>query len=53
MRFDVPCIGPDTIEDVANHGGKCIVIEAHKTIIIDKPETIQLADKLGIAIVAR
>lgn len=51
MRFDVPCVGPDTIEGLADNGGKCLVVEKHKTIIIDKPETLALADKLGIAIV--
>ena len=50
MRFDVPCVGPDTIKSLAKHGGKCLVLEAGKTIIIDKPETIKLADNLGIAI---
>jgi hypothetical protein len=51
MRFDVPCVGADTIESLAENGGKCIVVEAGKTIIIDKPQTIELADKLGIAII--
>jgi len=50
MRFDVPCVGPDTIKSLAQNGGKCLVIEAEKTIIIDKPETIKLADQLGIVI---
>lgn len=50
MRFDVPCIGPDTIKSLAENGGKCLVVEAEKTIIIDKPQTIELADKLGITI---
>jgi DUF1009 family protein len=27
------------------------VLEAEKTVIIDKPETIKLADELGIVIV--
>ena len=53
MRFDVPCIGPDTVKSLARNGGKCIVVEKNKTIIIDKPETIKLADRLGIAIIAR
>ena len=53
MRFDVPCIGPDTVRSLAEHGGSCIVVEAGKTIIIDKPQTIELAQDLGIAIVAR
>jgi hypothetical protein len=53
MRFDVPCVGPDTIRSLAENGGKCLVVEAGKTIIIDKPDTIKLADKLGITILGR
>ncbi len=53
MRFDVPCVGPDTIRSLAQNGGKCIVVEAGKTIIIDKPETIELANRLGITILGR
>jgi DUF1009 family protein len=53
MRFDVPCVGPDTIRSLAKNGGKCLVLEAAKTIIIDKPETIELANKLGITIFGR
>ncbi|AQT69057.1 hypothetical protein STSP2_02242 [Anaerohalosphaera lusitana] len=51
MRFDVPCVGPDTVENLAENGASCMVVEAGKTLILDKPETIQLADKLGVAIV--
>lgn len=51
MRFDVPCVGPDTIKALAENKAKCLVVEKQKTIIIDKPETINLADKLGIAVV--
>ena len=50
-RFDVPCVGADTIRSLAENGGKCLVVEAGKTLIVDKPETIELANKLGIAIV--
>ena len=50
MRFDVPCVGPDTIRSLAENGAKCLVVEAGKTMIIDKPKTIKLADELGIAI---
>jgi hypothetical protein len=51
MRFDVPCVGPETIRDLAASGGTCLVIEAAKTIIIDKPQTLDLANRLGIAVV--
>jgi len=53
MRFDVPCIGPDTIRQMAAGGACCLVIEADKTIVLDKEQTLALADDLGIAIVAR
>ncbi len=49
-RFDVPCIGPDTVRSVSENRGKCIVVEAGKTLILDKSETIELANTLGIAI---
>jgi UDP-2,3-diacylglucosamine hydrolase len=50
MRFDVPCVGPETITGLAENGGRNLVVEAARTIIIDKPETLALADKLGIAV---
>ena len=53
MRLDVPCVGPETIESLAQNGSKCLVVEAGRTIIIDKRETISLANKLGIAILGR
>ena len=51
MRFDVPCIGTETVQSLADNGGKCIAIEADKTFIIDKEKTIELADKLGVVII--
>ena len=53
MRFDVPCVGPDTIRSLKRNGGRYLVVEADKTIIIDKPETIKLAEKLGITVLGR
>jgi len=53
LRFDVPCVGPDTIESLAANGAVCLAIEAGKTIVIDKPQTVALADKRGICIVGR
>jgi DUF1009 family protein len=53
MRLDVPCVGSETIRSLSENGGRCLVVEAGKTIIIDKPDTIRLANKLGIAILGR
>lgn len=51
MRFDVPCVGPDTIENLKHSRAACLAVEKDKTIIIDKPDTLALADKLGIAVI--
>lgn len=52
MRFDVPTIGPQTIQRVRDAGGKVIAIEADKTIVIDRAQLIAAAKRAGIAIVA-
>lgn len=52
MRFDVPTIGPQTIQRVCDCGGTAIAIEADKTILVQRERTIQLAKKAGITIVA-
>lgn len=53
MRFDVPCVGTDTIRALATNGGKCLVVEAGKTIIIDKPQTLALATEMGIRVIGK
>jgi DUF1009 family protein len=53
MRFDVPTVGRETIETLRKAGGRVLAIEAGRTIVIDQDETVALADKYGIAIVAR
>jgi hypothetical protein len=52
MRFDVPTIGPDTIHSLHRAGAKVLAIEANMTIVLDEAETIQQAERCGIAIVA-
>ncbi|MBP6342543.1 MAG: UDP-2,3-diacylglucosamine diphosphatase LpxI [Candidatus Omnitrophica bacterium] len=51
-RFDVPVIGPKTLKVMAQSNGGCLAIEAGKTLIIDLDETVRLADKAAICIVA-
>ncbi|MEM6472295.1 MAG: UDP-2,3-diacylglucosamine diphosphatase LpxI [Planctomycetota bacterium] len=52
MRFDVPTIGPQTIENVAENGGCAIVIEADKTIMVRREQTLAMAKKHRITVVA-
>jgi DUF1009 family protein len=53
MRFDVPTIGVSTVETMVRAGARVLAIEAGKTIIIDEKDTLALADRHGITIVAR
>ncbi|MBE6446876.1 MAG: lipid-A-disaccharide synthase [Alphaproteobacteria bacterium] len=43
FRLDLPTIGVDTIENLHRHGFKGLVIEAGKTIVIDKEAVVQKA----------
>jgi len=51
MRVDVPTIGVTTIEKLAAARAGCIVLEAGKTIILEKPKVLELADHFKIAVV--
>ena len=53
MRFDVPTVGPETIAKLARHGGKVLIIEAGKTVIIDREKMIADADAAGIVVLAK
>ena len=52
LRFDVPCIGPDTIETAAASSVAAIVVEANKTLLLGKNEIEVSATKNGITIYA-
>ena len=52
MRFDVPTVGEQTIETMKKAGATVLGIEAGKTILLDEAQTLALADRYGIAVVA-
>jgi UDP-2,3-diacylglucosamine hydrolase len=52
MRFDVPVIGPNTIETMRLAGATCLSIEAGRTLIFDQDTVRELAAAAGIAIVS-
>jgi DUF1009 family protein len=52
MRFDVPVIGPATIEAMRLAGATCLSIEAGRTLIFDLPAILEAAAAAGIAIKA-
>lgn len=52
MRFDIPVIGLNTIKNLIKAKVKCLAFEAGKTLFLDREESVRLADKKGICIVA-
>ena len=53
MRFDVPTIGPATIENLRRNGAGMLVVEAGKTLIIERDEMLAAARKHGIVVIGR
>ena len=51
-RFDVPTVGRRTVEIMAQVGATALAIEADKTLLVDRENTVKFADDKGIAIVA-
>ncbi len=51
LRFDVPCIGLETIVKLKENGATCIAVEAGHVILLDKPNLLKAADEAGVAIV--
>lgn len=51
MRLDVPSIGTTTIEKLRAAGGTCLVVEPGRTIMLEKPKVLELAERYRIAVV--
>jgi len=51
LRFDVPSIGLETIEQLEAAGATCLAVAAGKVILMDKPQVLAAADRAGIAVV--
>jgi UDP-2,3-diacylglucosamine hydrolase len=52
MRFDVPTVGVQTLHTMQEAGARVLAIESGMTILLDEPEVLALAERLGIAIVS-
>ena len=48
--FDVPVVGPQTIETCAAAGVKAIAVEARRTLLLDLPEVERLCRELGVSV---
>ena len=51
MRFDVPVVGVPTIETMIEAGATCLCLTARKTLIFDRAEMLELANRKKIAVV--
>ena len=52
FRFDVPVVGPQTIEAAGAAGILVLAIEAGRTLLLEKDQTARLCDTLGVTLVA-
>ena len=50
LRFDVPVVGPHTIESCQEAGVSAVVIEAHKTLVLGREEVQRLCEKHKISL---
>lgn len=50
MRFDVPVVGPETLQVFKECTVSALAIDAGKTLILDRPEFIQKADRMKVSI---
>lgn len=51
FRFDVPAVGPGTIEAMAEVGAAVLAVEAGKTLLLEKEKLLREAASAGIAVV--
>jgi UDP-2,3-diacylglucosamine hydrolase len=52
LRFDVPVIGPGTVETMIRAGASCLSLETGRTLLFDREQLFERARNAGIAIVA-
>ncbi len=52
MRFDIPCIGPKTLETCAANGVSVLAVEGGKTLLLDLPELEAAAKRLKVTVIA-
>jgi len=51
LRFDLPAVGPRTIETMVAVKASVLAVEAGKSVMLDRADLIRRADEAGIAVV--
>ncbi|KAB2667607.1 MAG: LpxI family protein [Verrucomicrobia bacterium] len=52
MRFDIPCIGPRTVETCAASGVRVLAVEAGRSLLLERDAVERLARERGVSVVA-
>ena len=52
FRFDIPTIGPATLEAMVAGGATALAVEEGKVLIVDREATVRIAEGVGITIVS-
>jgi len=53
QRFDLPAVGPGTLEVLRSVGGRVLALEAGKTLLLEGDRLLALANEAGISLLAR
>jgi DUF1009 family protein len=51
LRFDLPAVGPRTIEVMASAKAAVLAVEAGRTVMLDREQLVRLAEQAGIAVI--
>ena len=51
LRFDLPAVGPRTLEVMQEVGARVLALEAGKTVLLEAPELFQGAERAGITLI--
>lgn len=52
-RFDLPAVGPRTVEVLAQARGAVLAVEAGKAVVLEAERLVRSAERAGIAVVGR
>ena len=52
-RFDLPTVGMDTIKSMIAGGASVIVMQAERTLLVDREQVLKLADENNICVVVK
>jgi DUF1009 family protein len=50
MRFDVPVVGPGTLDAMGAAGAATLAVDAGRTLLLDRPAFLARADEIGVAV---